>query len=317
MQSILAVDVGGTKTWLRLTQTDQTQLRLIKEERVSSPQYADIFALLKGFLPADVRIDAACFGVPGPVEQNKARLTNLPWQVDAQEIGRCYSIPQVNLINDFAAIAYGIAGLADEDLYVLQSGQPRAFGVKVVTGAGTGLGVSTLVFLKDDYVPLPSEGGHIDFAPRNKTQCALLDFLLTIYPQHVSYERLLTGSGLTLIYRFVSGGEELPPALITDQALKQTHPVAIQALDLFIDIYGAYAGNLTLTMLPQAGVYIAGGIAPKIITALQSGRFMRAFVDKGRYENLLSGIPVAVIINEKVGLLGAHRYALASLRSQT
>lgn len=317
MQSILAVDVGGTKTWLRLMQIDQTKVRLIKEERVLSPQYPDLFALLKDFLPAEIRIDAACFGVPGPVEQNRARLTNLPWQVDAQDIAHCFSIAQVNLINDFAAVAYGIAGLADEDLYVLQKGQPRALGVKVVTGAGTGLGVATLIFSKDDYVPLASEGGHVDFAPRNKTQGALLDFLLTIYPQHVSYERLLTGSGLSLIYRFVSRGEELQPALITEQALNQTYPHAIHALDLFIDIYGAYAGNLALTLLPQAGMYIAGGIAPKILAALRSGRFMHAFVDKGRYKDLLSRIPVAVIVNEKVGLLGAYRYALANLRSQT
>lgn len=313
-QTILAGDIGGTKTWLRLSCAGQ----VLREERFDSAAFDGLVTMIAGFL-GDAAPESACFGVAGPVRDNSAQITNLPWRIEADEIAAHFAIPRVSLINDFQAVAYGIEALAPGDLLTLQAGQSQEQGPRAVIGAGTGLGEGYLVWQAGAYRARPSEGSHADFAPADELQVELWRWLKKRYG-HVSWERVVSGPGLEAIYRFLRERGEMeessllaeammagdPSAAISEFALAHRDPLASAALGLFVTAYGAEAGNLALKILASGGVYIAGGIAPKIIERLEEGGFMRAFLNKGRFAGLLATIPVQVVLNPQVGLLGAE-----------
>jgi glucokinase len=271
-----------------------------------------------------VRLSAACFGVAGPVIENHSRTTNLPWVVDGSAIAKQFDIPRVQLLNDLEATAYGILWLRPDELEVLNPGSPpRKRQALALIAAGTGLGEGILFWDGKSYRPMPSEGGHADFAPTNDYEIDLLRYLRTQY-LHVSYERVVSGPGLHAIYEFIRDSKRNEPTWLAEK-IKAGNPaaeiaaaglqgqaeIAVQALDLFASIYGAEAGNLALKALSLDGVYVAGGIAPKIITKLKDGTFLKAFTNKGRYKRLLSTIPVKVVMNQEAGLLGAASVASA------
>lgn len=318
---LLAGDIGGTKTLLQLFEAGGS---ILAERRFDSAAFASLERVVAGFLGdfPSLSLAAACFGVAGPVEGGRANITNLPWQIDAAQIAVEFRIPQVRLINDFQAVAYGIEALESRDLATLQAGVPQQGGVRAVIGAGTGLGEGFMVWQGGYYAAFPSEGSHADFAPTDALQIELLRYLAARYG-HVSYERLVSGPGLVSIFEFLraSRGQQAsaelqtamkagdPAAAISDCAMGGKDDLAELALDLFVRIYGAEAGNLALKVLARGGVYIAGGIAPQIMGKLRDGEFLRAFADKGRFAGLLGDIPVHVVLNPKVGLLGAARVA--------
>lgn len=323
---ILAGDVGGTKTLLQLADVaPDGAMRPVYERRFDSATHEDFNALLQEFLyaaefmPAAADpVAAACFGVAGPIHGRHAKITNLPWRIDAGAIGAEFGIPSVHLINDFAAIGYGIETLCEEDFTTLQAGEPEANGTRALLGAGTGLGEGILIWRDGCYQPMPSEGGHVDFAPLDEAQIGLLVYLQKIFG-HVSYERILSGPGLVKICEYVmdSGLETPTPdflaalgefdaaSTVSEYALNERDPAAMRALDMFVAILGAQSGNLALTLLATGGVYVAGGIAPKIIARIRQGGFVQAFNDKGRFAELMRRIPVKVVMNPKVGLMGA------------
>lgn len=320
---VLAGDIGGTNTRLCLAEKVANKIHLLHEQRYASQQFPDFLHIVNDFLQRNASLspDAACFAVAGPVREQQAQVTNLPWQLDARQLKKHLSIEKLSLLNDFQAVGYGLATLSDDQLVSLQTGQPEQQARRALIGAGTGLGISSLVYQDNCYVPYSSEGGHVGFAPANKIQGKLLDYLQTSL-DYVAYEHLLSGSGLEAIYRFFLqengaasrfSGSILQAAdsaiEISHHALLADDQVAVQTLDCFIDIYGAQVGNVALNYLATGGVYIAGGIAPKIIELLNSERFLAAFHRKGVMSELMQRFPVKVIMEEKVGLLGAASYA--------
>jgi glucokinase len=326
---LFAADIGGTKTMLALAEADAESIGLVSEQRLENSAYDDLDALLDAFLAqfgrAGSAIDAACCAVAGPVSADgrSARLTNRGWDIDADRISRLLDHATTRLINDFTAVGYGIDRLAETDIERIQAGQPRSGAPRVVIGPGTGLGVGWLVHNGERYQVYPSEGGHVDFAPNGALQRELLAWLVQRYHGHVSAERIVSGSGLVDIYRFLcerelaQGRGQLDPALaapdpaawVSNRAREVPGSLAGHALDLFVSVYGAVAGNLALTVLPYGGLYLAGGITPKIMDRLRDGRFLAAFNDKGRMSTLAATIPVAAVMNPAVGLLGALQAA--------
>lgn len=329
-QTLISGDIGGTKTLLQLASLSNGKIYQEFTHRYNSRDYTSFSDILENFLIKSSEANtishpiAACFAFAGPVVAQQTKLTNLPWQVDAANISTAFSIPNVKLINDFEAVALAIESLPPSDLVALQKGNPQAQSMRVVLGAGTGMGVAWLTWQKNRYVALSTEAGHMDFAPANELQIGLLQALQNKFG-HVSVERVLSGSGLTNIFNYLQINSatltESTPinqdkdsgAAISQLAQKHNHPIAIQSLELFAEIYGAYAGNLALAGLCRSGVYIAGGIAPKIIDTLSSGGFIRAFSDKGRFTGLMHDIPVYVITNPKATLLGAEYEAAQHL----
>lgn len=314
---ILAGDVGGTKVLLRLSRIDAAGVALLAEQRFNSTDFPDFEALLERFLQNAPAIAVACLGVPGPVKDNAARLTNLPWFMDGAAIGRRFGIASVQLLNDFAAIGHGIAALAPEDLYILQAGTAQAGAARALLGAGTGLGVGFLFPCGEGEIVVPTEGGNVDFAPGTKMEIELLRFLRQRYGQ-VCVERVVSGPGLANIYAFVCEYEQHPPVLlesadppaaIAEAAQSNTDVAACRALAMFIRAYGAFAGDLALLSLSHGGVYVAGGVAVKLATQMAQGGFIAGFLDKGRYRSLLETVPVYLVMNTEVGLLGAERLA--------
>lgn len=321
---VLAGDLGGTKTLLVIADCSGGQVTVCKRQRYVSADYDDLAPMVRSFLQdIDMELPGrACFGVAGPVVNQaghqRSRLTNLPWELDSGALGDALGIAHVRLINDFQAVGYGIDALTDEDLHTLQRGTPEPHGIRAALGAGTGLGQTLAVWQNDHYEAFPTEGGHGDFAPADDLQIELLRSLRDELG-HVSYERLLSGAGLVRIYRFLLQRDHAtappkladalrngdPAPLISDLALAGTDPTATAALDLFVSIYGAQAGNLGLATLARGGVYLAGGIAPQILPRLRTGPFMSAFRAKGRMTELADTLPVHVILNRDVGLLGA------------
>lgn len=321
--TILAGDIGGTKTLLQLSEHDKNGFQVRFEKRYVSTDYQQFETLLESFLDEAVAQgaapDAACFGVAGPVNGRTARTTNLPWSLDADQIESRFSIPRVRLINDFQSIGYGIEALQQDDMVTLQTGTEVKHGTRVIIGAGTGLGHGLLVWQQDHYEVVASEGGHASFAPSDKLQIELLQYLHKRF-DHVSWERVVSGPGLVNIFEFLrqagkteetnalhlARDNEDPAAAISRFALSGEDPLAMQSLDLFIRLYGAQAGNMALTGLATGGVYVAGGVAPKIIEKLKAGSFISAFVDKeASMQVLLKAMPVRVVINPRVGLLGS------------
>lgn len=326
MNAILAVDIGGTKTFCQLS---TTQSELIVECEYVSQQFVSFEALLGQFLrlssAEDYTAIKACFSVAGPVSGRDAMVTNLSWQFNADRLATEFGLNHVHLCNDFEAVATGISGLADDDIITLNEGEPLSMGARAVIGAGTGLGQALLLPEENGWRIVATEGGHVDFAPRNDVQIALLSYLKLQFG-HVSYERIVSGVGLVSIYHFLCEQGEGPisralqaaiaegdaAAAISHYALTDQDDLASQALDLFIDVYGAQAGNLALTVLSRGGLYIAGGIAAKNVQRFQDGRFMTAFTDKGKMAALAKTIPVKLILEHKVGLKGAHLLAMRS-----
>jgi len=270
-----------------------------------------------------VKFDRACFGIAGPVQQGRVVTPNLPWVVDAQQLGRGLGVSRVKLINDLEANAYGIAALTPGDLVTLNHGAPGAQGNLAVISVGTGLGEAGLFWNGKSHLPFACEGGHADFAPRNHLEADLLLHLVGRF-EHVSFERVLSGPGLRVIYEFLRDtkrgeepawlAEELSQgdssAAISQAALEGRSELCTQALDLFVSFYGAEAGNLALKTMATGGVYVGGGVAPRILNRLQSPLFMAAFTAKGRMRPLLEAMPVHVIMKDTTALFGAARCAL-------
>jgi glucokinase len=325
---ILAGDIGGTNARLAFFDGTADHLRPVHIEIFPSPQFSGLGDIVKKFLSAHaVAVDAAAFGLPGAVVNGRVEATNLPWVVDARQMADDLGIGAVTLINDLFANAHGIALLEESDFVVLNPGVSSMTGNRALLSAGTGLGEAGLYADgHGGYHPFPSEGGHSDFAPRTDLEVDLLRYLMGRF-EHVSYERVLSGPGLHNIYQFLRDtgrGEEPawlaeqigqgdPSAAISKSALEGTSAICVQALDIFVCLYGAEAGNLALKMLATGGIYVGGGIAPKIIRKLSSTAFMKSFTAKGRAGALLKDIPVRVITNDKTALLGAGRVAALSV----
>jgi glucokinase len=329
-QVILAGDIGGTKTLLQLAEIQGSRPRILHSQRFVSAEFAEFNHLLGAFMQhiqkqiGTLPIASACFGIAGPVTGSRAQVTNLPWLLNTADIEKQFGIARVTLINDFTAVGYSIDVLEHNDLVCLQQGEAVPQATRAVIGAGTGLGEGFLVWQNGAYVPMPSEGGHVDFAPQNEAQIGLLKFLQHRHG-HVSYERIVSGSGLVAIYEYLVSTQkysansalinsEDAAASIADAALQQRDVVAVEALKMFVNIYGAQAGNLALTTLSRGGVYIAGGIAPKILSFMQQGEFLKAFQAKGRFTELMQKIPVHVIVNADAGLIGARRVAVDAIK---
>ncbi|MFA5824632.1 MAG: glucokinase [Gallionellaceae bacterium] len=323
MSYFLAGDIGGTKTLLQIFAVGEARVPLLRKSYPSAG-YAGLVEIVAEFLrEADVQdISAACLALAGPVSGRKVTLTNLPWVVDADALALRFDIARVSLINDFEAVGLGVAALESADLLPLQQGVAHEHGVRIVVGAGTGLGVAWLTWQGEGYAVHPSEGGHMDFAPTDDVQYALLQYLQQRHG-HVSYERIVSGPGLVAMYEFLRDSGRATPsaeliaamlagdgaAAIASFASEPGEVIAIQALELFTQIYGAFVGNVALATLPRGGIYVAGGIAAKIATQMQSGAFMRAFLDKGRFHGLLSTLPLSIVTNPQIGLLGASLVA--------
>jgi len=309
MTVILAGDVGGTKTLLCLATETPNGVQTYQKHYVTS-DYATLGDMVRDFLSdGGAHPEVACFGVAGPVLENSATLTNVDWHISALELERELDIPQVTLINDFAAIAYGILKLTPQDLLCLQAGQPVPQAPIAVLGAGTGMGQAYLTWSGQGYQAHHSEGGHTDFAPRNATELAVLQTLWQRY-ERVSVEHIVSGQGIVNIYSAL-GGQAIPAgrdqaAIIAQAGSAGTDPIAVKTMELFASAYGAEAGNLALKLLPYGGLYVAGGIAPKILPWLTTGdRFLQAMQSKGKLGKLLQDIPTYIVLNAEVGLLGA------------
>ena len=325
---ILAGDIGGTNTRLAFFEGTPDRLQPGQIEIYPSPQFSGPAEIVRKFLDVHKQTpDAACFGLPGAVVNGRVETANLPWVVDTRHMAAELGLEQVHLINDLYANAHGIALLAESDFVVLNPGIAHPAGNRALISAGTGLGEAGLYADAEGvYHPFPSEGGHTDFGPRTDLEVELLRYLLGRF-EHVSYERVLSGPGLHNVYEFLRDtgrGEEPawlaeqigkgdPSAAISKSALEGTSDICVQALDIFVSLYGAEAGNLTLKMLATGGIYVGGGIAPKIIRKLSGPAFMKAFTGKGRLGGTLKDVPVRVITNDKTALLGAGRVAALSL----
>jgi glucokinase len=322
---ILAGDIGGTHARLAFFQSKNGHLTPVAEGVFPSRDHSGLDEIVGQFVAQQsLRPDVACFGVAGPVRNGKVETSNLPWTVEASRLAGELHLPSTMLINDLEANAWGIASLGDQDQVALNRVKGMPVGNQGVISAGTGLGEAGLFWNGNGYEIFASEGGHCDFAPRTELEIELLRYLVARFG-HVSFERIVSGPGLVNVYNFLRDthrGEE--PQWLTDElaqgdqaatisraAVAGKNVLAEHALDLWISIYGAEAGNLALKLMATGGVFLGGGIAPKIVSKLSGLLFMQAFVSKGRLQALLESIPVKVITNDKIALFGAARYAVA------
>ncbi|PZU94440.1 MAG: glucokinase [Pseudanabaena sp.] len=323
MQLILAGDIGGTKTLLSLVQSNAQGFERLYDQRFASGDYATFEELLVEFMTlarSNLQnlppLTSACFGIAGPVSDRRSQLTNLGWVIESDRLAEVLGISEsskVNLINDFVAVGYGILGLKPEDLCTLQGGKAKTHAPMAVIGAGTGLGEAYLTWGGDRYEVNATEGGHTDFAPRNALEIELLQYLLK-HHHRASVERVVSGLGIVTIYEFLCDRQGTTSLLvdggaIAEAALTQSDPLAMQTMEIFVSAYAAEAGNLALKLIPNGGLYIAGGIAPKILPLLQESNFLEILKFKGRVSPILSDIPIHVVLNPEVGLIGAMIYA--------
>ncbi len=337
---LLAGDIGGTKTILRLVEVTEVtltekSLRTVKEAQYISANFDDLVPIVERFLGTEdfPHPKLACFAIAGPVVNNTCNLTNLDWELSGERLETELAIEKVSLINDFAANSFGILGLQDDDVYTLQAGQVRKEAPIAVIGAGTGLGEAFLIPQGEKYQIFASEGGHSDFAPRNDLEIKLWKYLQQkLDRERISVERVVSGQGIVAIYQFLRDsnfapespeiGNKIkaweqetlktidPAAIIGQAAFKGSDRLCEAAISLFVSAYGAEAGNLAIKLLSYGGVYIAGGIAAKILPLMQDGTFLNAFKDKGRVSPLLDDMPVHIVLNPQVGLMGSVLYAL-------
>lgn len=321
---ILAGDVGGTKVKLALAKPAGDRVEIVAEQRFESEDYPSLEAVVQAFLSGrEAAIDQACFGIAGPVVDGESRMTNLPWMPDRRLLSEALGIERVTLLNDLEAAAYGLDALRPDQFAILHEGDPRG-PTAALLAAGTGLGAAIVTWIGGRPHALPTESGHLDFAPRDELEMALLAHLRARYGR-VSVERVISGPGLHDLYLFLrdTGREEEPDwlaerlassedpsAAISEAALAGEAAICEAALDRFVAAYGAAAGNLALSALALAGVAIGGGIAPEILPALRSGTFAEAFRSKGRMADLLIDVPIKVVLEPRAALLGAARYAL-------
>jgi glucokinase len=300
---ILAGDIGGTNTRLALVDGDVRRFEAI--EIYPSAAHESLEEMVRAFLHAHpAQPSAASFGIAGPVRDGHVDVTNLAWPVDATRLAPLLHLDRVLLLNDLEANAWGIAALGPDDFHVLNEGDHDAAGNAGVCSAGTGLGEAGLYWDGERHHVFACEGGHTDFAPLDEVQEGLREFLAGEYG-HVSYERVCSGMGLVNIYRYLAGSCAFDAARISSLALAEADETAVAALDLMVAIYGAEAGNLALKLMATGGIYLGGGIAPRILPRLQTGAFMDAFTTKGRFSELLASIPVRVILNDRTALMGA------------
>lgn len=328
---ILAGDIGGTKCNLSLFDDEQDHYDPVVEKSLASQDYQGLEEVILDFLsdpeaePFRTETKRICLGVAGPVVGGRVKTTNLPWTADTDRLRQALNVDRILLVNDLEATGYGIEALEADDLAVLNAGDPPDDGNGALIAAGTGLGEALLIRENGGLRPVASEGGHTSFGPRTELEVQLLLHLMRRW-EHVSYERVLSGPGLVNVFEFLrdSGRGEPsewvqqrwdqgddPGALISEAAMEGRCPLCAQALDLFVSIYGAEAGNLALTAKAVSGVYVGGGIAPKILSKMQEGGFLEAFLSKGRLSHLMEITPVFAILNPKTAMLGAARRARA------
>ncbi len=336
MAIVLAGDIGGTKTLLRLAEKKPEGFTVLYEQRFAGADYANFSDVLREFIAnfkkhlGDLpRLSGACFGIAGPIRDRDskltAQLTNLGWSFDSDRLAEELHIDRVILINDFVAVGYGVLGLQPEDLCTLQKGKVAERSPIGVIGAGTGLGEAYLGWNDDRYEVYATEGGHTDFAPRNALEIELLQYLLKRHDR-VSVERVASGTGIVAIYQFLRDRHTIAEspeiaekvqrweagetdseaaAAIANAALNNGDRLAIQTMQIFVESYAAEIGNLALKLIPNGGLYIAGGIAPKILPLLQDQQFLQVLKNKGRVSGVLEDIPIHVVLNPEVGLIGA------------
>jgi len=328
---ILAGDIGGTNARLAYFEVEQGRLKLVAQQTYSSRESSGLDEIVTKFVACQpIKPDIACFGVAGPVRNGRVETSNLPWMVDSAQLAAELGLPKVLLINDLEANAWGIAELEGGHLVALNQVKAPVGGNQAVVAAGTGLGEAGLFWNGEKYEIFASEGGHCDFAPRNELEIELLRHLSARFG-HVSVERIVSGPGLVNVYRVLRDthrGEE--PAWLTDEmahgdpaaaistaGMNGKSPLAEHALDLWISIYGAEAGNVAMKLMATGGVFLGGGIAPRLVSRLGGPLFMQAFTTKGRMQTLLESIPVTVIVYDKIALFGAARYATTKCLAST
>jgi glucokinase len=320
---LLAGDVGGTKSNLAIYDAQHGLTPLI-EATFKSASYPSLKAIVAEFLSdSGVHVERAVLGVPGPVVGGEASITNLPWLVSETALQDALGLEQVKILNDLEATAYGLPQLSADDLFTLNDAPPRS-GTMAIIAPGTGLGEAVLVYHDGRYHAIPSEGGHTDFGPTNLFEIEMLRYFMGKFG-HVSYERICSGRGLPLIYeylkmnRFAPESPEVaeaidkaddPTPVIVRAAMDHVCELSIATLNVFVSVLGAEAGNLALKVMANGGVYLGGGIPPRILNKLKDGTFMAAFVNKGRFDDVLAAMPVHVILNDKAALLGAASYGL-------
>ena len=318
---VLAGDIGGTKTLLGLFDPVPVRPRALAVQSYSTLDYEDLTAMISAFVTrsevAHRKIDAACFGVAGPVIGEAATLTNVPWRVDGRAVAAAFALRRVTLLNDLQAMAYAVPVLHESEMHTLQEGEALRGGNMALIAAGTGLGEALLHYVDGRFEPSPSEGGHADFAARTEREIALVRDLTERYGR-AEVEHVISGRGLVNIHRVahatpcaanVDLTQPDAPAHMSTAALENQCPGCVETLDLFIEAYGAEAGNLALRGVSTGGVFVGGGIAPKILPALATGVFMRAFLAKPPLDGMLKTMPVKVILNAEAGLLGAAVFA--------
>jgi glucokinase len=323
---ILAGDIGGTNARLAFFDVVNGKFRLVSASVFPSREYAGLDQIVSKFIQtANLHPEAACFGVAGPVRNGRVETSNLPWIIESKRLANELHLKETVLINDLEANAWGIAALDPADVVSLNQVKKHSVGNQAVISAGTGLGEAGMYWDGSQYHVFATEGGHADFAPRDELEMDLFRYLSGRYG-HVSYERIVSGPGLVNVFQFLRdtrGGVE--PQWLTDEMLHADPAAAIsraalagkcalceQALDLFVSVFAAEAGNLALKLMATGGVYLGGGIAPKMLAKLSGPLFMHAFVGKGRMQSLLEAMPVKVITNDKTALMGAARYAVAN-----
>ncbi len=337
---ILAGDVGGTKVHLALYNFESGRLQPVRDQKFPATEFASLDEIVLKFLAEDPDADgdphkpltdhgvvAACFGCPGPVREGRIKLTNLPWTLDVRDLAKTLAIPHIFLINDLEANGYGIPELTSSSIFTLQKADSSAVGHRGLISAGTGLGEALLIW--DGHLrrhtPIPSEGGHCDFAPRTDRDVALLQYLRRTLEGRVSFERVVSGIGIKNVYAFLRDDQKMEEPAWLRERLEAEDPNAVigacgedgsseichETMQIFSAAFGAEAGNIALKVLSTGGIYLGGGIAPKVLKTLQSGAFLEAFLDKGRLRPILESMPVRVILNENTALFGAAAYAEA------
>jgi glucokinase len=313
---ILAGDIGGTNTRLAFFENGKIAG---EEKKYPSHKYNSLEEIIWEFLNGK-KVDRACFGVAGPVREGKSKITNLSWVIDAEHIRQKIKIPVVHLLNDLEANAYGLKALQKNELFLLHEGKPQK-GNQALIAAGTGLGEAGLFWDGKKHQPFACEGGHTDFAPRNAKEIELFVYLQKQFG-HVSYERVISGPGLENLFRFLieTGREKWDPKLkeemkkrdparvISDWGKEGKDRACVHTLEWFLSLYGAEAGNMALKFLSLGGFYVGGGIAPHLIDQMKKGGFHSAFIDKGRFRELLDSIPIWIVLNDNAALLGAGNY---------
>ena len=329
MSAVIAGDIGGTNTRLAIAEVTGTRVRIEREADYKSRDFATFEALLADFLIGAQAPAHAAFGIAGPVVGRAVRATNLPWYIEADVLRRRFGFKVCTLLNDLEATAYGLPALDAEDLLTLQQGEPGASGNAAIIAAGTGLGEAGLYWDGKQHHPYATEGGHASFSPQTELEITLLHHL-QLRHTHVSWERVVSGMGLVDLHDFLRAyrksvvpqwqadrmRESDAAAVISRAALSGSDDICIETLDLFVQLYGAEAGNLALKAMSRGGVYVGGGIAPKILPIFQRDIFMQSFLNKGRMRSLLEAMPVRVILNERVALYGAALYAGRASRPQ-